>query len=165
MLILLAIIGFETFLLLCRWQMITGWFRLCGRRAQKNRDVNDFVSLDARRLSANKGNIELSTMGSPPESRHSFKSPLAMSPISPSNRMSPAKLVTPLTRIEDTDYYNDEVMEKETAEINAANKVNFSRPRGPSVRYSADESSVYSVRSKNDLTRHPTLPRIDDEMR
>lgn len=55
-LIMLSIAGLQTFFLLLRWSMVTGWVELFKSKFSKNRE---FVSLDARHYQENPKNYEL----------------------------------------------------------------------------------------------------------
>ncbi|KAL9060496.1 MAG: hypothetical protein Q9162_000669 [Coniocarpon cinnabarinum] len=165
-LILLAIVGIEAFFLICRWQMLTGWLNVCRGRLRQSREMNEFVSLDAHRLSATKeGNIELSSIGSPLSNDSPYGSNLTASAMSMNSPASPAKLVTPLTRIENTNYYDEELAPTGAFDGIYHNPVtNFSRPVGNPSRFSSESEglSTYAIRSKNDMSRQPALPKIDD---
>ena len=170
-LLMLAVVGIEAFILLTRWQMISAWFTLCSRRLQKSREMNEFVSLDARLLSTNKATIELNAIPSPTLTQPA-NGKILTEPNSPHN---PPKLITPLTRIENTNYY-DEHFRKETLEREYHSpSTSFSRPRAFTSR-SANSSllsngtmlseapSTYSVQFRTEHPRHSMLPKIEDDL-
>ena len=164
-LIMLAVVGIEAFLLICRVQMITGWFKLFQRKFRHSREMQEFVSLEAHRFSTNKQQIELLNMPSANASKSALDSPLSpgMSP----SISSPAKFVSPLTRIENTNYREDFLQQENVERVYHNPATSFSRPRAPSVRYSdssniSETPTALSAHSKAGLVRQPTLPRIDD---
>lgn len=162
-LIMLAVVGIEAFILICRWQMITGWFKLFQRKFRNSREMQEFASLDAHRYSTNKRQIELLNMPSTNASTAGRGSP-GFSP----SLASPTKFVTPLTRIENTDYREEYLQQDHMQRAYHSANTSFSRPlHTTSSRYSnvttlSDSPSTYSGYSKSDFTRQPTLPKIYD---
>ena len=161
-LIMLAVVGMEAFLLICRWQMITGWFHLFMRKFRDSREMQEFISLDAHRHSADKRQIELLNMPSANASTAALDSPEFESSLA-----SPTKFVSPLTRIENTDYREEYLHQDSMQRVYHSPNTSFSRPLATSSRYSnttvmSDAPSAYSSYSKSDYSRNPTLPRIDD---
>ncbi|KAI9669412.1 MAG: hypothetical protein M1831_000448 [Alyxoria varia] len=63
-LLLLAVVGIEAFILICRLEMLTGWAELVTSRWQRQNEQREFVSLDARRFSADPRTHELLNMDS-----------------------------------------------------------------------------------------------------
>ena len=66
-LLLLAVVGIEAFILICRLEMITGWVELVTSRWHRQHEQREFVSLDARRFSADPRTHELLNMESQSE--------------------------------------------------------------------------------------------------
>ena len=58
-LLMLAVVGIEAFVLICRTGMITGWAAIFKRPFGKKEEQPEFVSIEARRISANPRQYEL----------------------------------------------------------------------------------------------------------
>lgn len=118
-LILLAVVGIEAFVLICRVEMITGWGTLCKKTWENQKEKREFVSLDAHQSTGDKKTYELGNISSPrPTDSEPGSTSLRSDPFS-----SPFDLKEPPTYVE-----------KGTERAYRSPSRSFSNPRPPSSR-------------------------------
>ncbi len=132
-LLIMSLNGIWCLLLLGRTSMLLGWVDLVRRPLTKKR--NDFVSVDARRFSADPKNYELIT-SPPPQPYETLKAPepVVISPPVERDGLSPLPQSprSPSSQFNEGYYDKDTSVDKETKAYSVP-KLSFSTPRPPSA--------------------------------
>lgn len=128
-LILLSVGGIELFLLVCTWDMLTGWYILARKLLTGRHSGHDFVSLHEPTHTRGKDGRQMLSYGSP---ERNAASPEAIG--GKSGAIVTPSFVTPLTRIENTDYRQAYGPHGDDERSYSSPKRSFSNPRPPSSR-------------------------------
>ncbi|KAF2836315.1 hypothetical protein M501DRAFT_940269 [Patellaria atrata CBS 101060] len=138
-LIMLSLAGIQAFFLLVRGSMFTGWVQLIG---EKFAHKSEFVSLDARRFSADARTFEL--LNQKPRSSI-LKSPTSTVTSPTETYNSPIGRSTP-------DYFQKEI----TREYRSPT-LSFSSPRAPQASPNAVDWDPRSTHARGGLGFHPVM--------
>lgn len=169
-LVMLALAGIQSFLLLVRWPMFTGWKLWFQEKFTRQRE---FVSLDARRFSSDARTFELlkvgggqspayvATMQSPSEgyvaTMHALKTPESAitSPSATYGYNSPG---SPVSGRQTPDYFGKEVQRQYRSPTHS-----FSTPRAPSATAVRADWDPRSTHARGGLGLHPVQDDSDDD--